>query len=118
MDNVSKATLGLEARRLRKPAKTGTLRNAALQAAIMSEAGVGLNVLPGLAGLAGLPGFPGLGGLPVLASLGSLGAARPALAMHSPDAPATVLAVKNCMPGNSLLAALHSSYSNYLKTPV
>lgn len=115
MDNVSKATLGLEARRLRKPAKTGTLCNAALQAKVMNGAGVGLNVLPGLAGL---PGFPGLGGLPDLAGLGSLGAARPALAMRSPDAPATVLAVKNCMPGNSLLAALHSSYSNYLKTPV
>jgi uncharacterized metal-binding protein len=112
MDNVSKATLGLEARRLHKPAMTGTLCNAALQAEIMSEAGVGLNVLPGL------PGFPGLGGLPGLGSLRSLGAARPALAMRSPDAPATVLAVKNCMPGNSPLAALHSSYSNYLKTPV
>ena len=115
MDNVSKATLGLEARRLRKPANTGTLCNAALQAEIMSEAGVGLKVLPGLPGL---PGFPGLGGLPGLGSLRSLGAARPALAMRSPDAPATVLAVKNCMPGNSPLAALHSSYSNYLKTPV
>ncbi len=100
MDNVSKATLGLEARRLRKPAMTGTLRNAALQAKIMNGAGVGLNVLPGL------PGLPGLG------------AARPALAMRSPDAPATVLAVKNCMPGNSPLAALRSSYSHYLKTPV
>ncbi|MGE4312617.1 hypothetical protein [Desulfovibrio sp.] len=100
MDNVSKATLGLEARRLRKPAITGTLRNAALQAKSMNGAGVGLNVLPGL------PGLPGLG------------AARPALAMRSPDAPATVLAVKNCMPGNSPLAALRSSYSHYLKTPV
>ena len=58
MDNVSKATQGLEARRPHKPAMTGTLRNAAL------------------------------------------------------------LAVKNCMPGNSPLAALRSSYSNYLKTPV
>ncbi len=103
MDNVSKATLGLEARRLRKPAITGTLCNAALQAKIMNGAGVGLNVLPGL------PGLPGLSGM---------GAARPALAMRSPDAPATVLAVKNCMPGNSPLAALRSSYSNYLKTPV
>ena len=100
MDNVSKATLGLEARRLRKPAMTGTLRNATLQAKSMNGAGVGLNVLPGL------PGLPGLG------------AARPALAMRSPDAPATVLAVKNCMPGNSPLAALRSSYSHYLKTPV
>ena len=97
MDNVSKATLGLEARRMRKPANTGTMRTAALQAEIMSEAGVGLNVLPGL---------------------GSLGAARPALAMRSPDAPATALAVKSCMPGNSPLAALRSFYSNYLKTPV
>ena len=34
MDNVSKATLGLEARRLRKPAMTGTLRNAALLVAL------------------------------------------------------------------------------------
>ncbi len=48
MDNVSKATLGLEARRLRKPAMTGTLRNAALQARIMSEAGVELKVLAAL----------------------------------------------------------------------
>ena len=103
MDNVSKATLGLEARRLRKPAMTGTLRNAALQAKSMNGAGVGLNALPGLPGLPVLPG---------------LGAARPALAMRSPDAPATVLAVKNCMPGNSPLAALRSSYSHYLKTPV
>lgn len=100
MDNVSKATLGLEARRLRKPAKTGTTRNPALQAKVMNGAGVELHVLPGL------PGLP------------CLGAAHPALATRSLDAPATVPGVKGRMLGNDPLAALHSSSSNYLKTPV
>ena len=42
MDNVSKATLGLEARRPHKPATTGTMRNPVLQAKIMNGAGVEL----------------------------------------------------------------------------
>ncbi|WP_291302144.1 DUF1847 domain-containing protein [Desulfovibrio sp. MES5] len=94
MDTVSKATLGLEARRLHKPAMTGTMCNPVLQAKIMNEAGVELNVLLGLC------------------------VAHDTLAMRCLDALATVLAVKDRMLGNNPLAALHSSYSNYLKTPV
>ena len=48
MDNVSKATLGLEARRPHKPATTGTMRNPVLQAKIMNGAGVELKVLAAL----------------------------------------------------------------------
>ena len=48
MDNVSKATLGLEARRPHKPVKTGTMRNPVLQAKIMNGAGVELKVLAAL----------------------------------------------------------------------
>ena len=60
----------------------------------MNNAGVALNVLAGLC------------------------VAHGALAMRCIEGPATVLAVKNRMLGNKPLAALHSSYSNYLKKPV
>lgn len=94
MDNVSKATLGLEARRLRKPANPEIMCNPVLQAKIMNEAGVELNVLPGLC------------------------VAHDTLAVRFLEAPTHVLAVKDRMPGNNPLAALRSSCSNYLKTPV
>lgn len=94
MDNVSKATLGLEARRLHKPANPEIMCNPVLQAKIMNEAGVELHVLPGLC------------------------IAHDTLAMRFLEAPTPVQAVKNRMRGNNPLAALRSSCSNYLKTPV
>ncbi len=92
--NVSKSALGLEAKHLHKPANPETMCNPVLQAKIMNEAGVELNVLLGLC------------------------VAHDTLAMRFLEAPTTVLAVKDRMLGNNPLAALHSSYSNYLKKPV
>ncbi len=37
---------------------------------------------------------------------------------HLPCCATTVLAVKGRMPGNTPLAALHPTHSNYLKKPV
>ncbi|MBB5143075.1 DUF1847 domain-containing protein [Desulfovibrio intestinalis] len=60
----------------------------------MSDAGVELNILPGLC------------------------VAHSSLVMRNLEGPATMLAVKDRMLGNKPLAALHSSYSNFLKKPV
>ncbi len=60
----------------------------------MSNAGVELNILPGLC------------------------VAHNSLAMRNLEGPATMLAVKDRMLGSKPLAALHSSYSNFLKKPV
>ncbi|MDD4702060.1 MAG: DUF1847 domain-containing protein [Desulfovibrio sp.] len=92
--NVSKAALGLEAEHLHNPAKPETMCNPVLQAKLMNDAEVDLNVLLGLC------------------------VAHDTLVMRYLDAPTTVLAVKDRMLGNNPLAALHSSYSNYLKKPV
>ena len=60
----------------------------------MSDAGVELNILLGLCVTHNNP------------------------AMRYLEGPATMQAVKDRMLGNKPLAALHSSYSNFLKKPV
>lgn len=60
----------------------------------MSDAGVELNILLGLC------------------------LTHNSLAMRYLEGPTTMLAVKDRMLGNKPLAALHSSYSNFLKKPV
>ena len=92
--NVSKDVLGIDAGHMHNPAKPETMCNPVLQAKIMNDAKVELNVLLGLC------------------------VAHDTLAMRYLEAPTTVLAVKDRMLGNNPLAALHSSYSNYLKKPV
>lgn len=60
----------------------------------MSDAGVELNILLGLC------------------------VARSSLSMRNLEGPTTMLAAKDRMLGKKPLAALHSSYSNFLKKPV
>lgn len=92
--NVSKNALGIDAGHMHNPARPETRCNPVLQARTMNDAKVEPNVLLGRC------------------------VAHDTLAMRYPEAPTTVLAVKDRMLGNNPLAALHSSCSNYLKKPV
>lgn len=93
---VPKSELGLSGEQLLRPEQPESMCNPILQARLMNQAGVDLNVLLGLC------------------------VGHDSLALRHLQAPATVLAVKDRMLGHNPLAAVHcsASYFNYLKKPV
>lgn len=93
---VSKAALDLEKAALLCPDNPETMCNPVMQAMLMNDAHVDLNVLLGLC------------------------VGHDSLALKHLDAPATVLAVKDRMMGHNPLAAIHGAdgYFKYMEKPV